>query len=118
MSGEASAPDADARLAVYGSLAPGERNAWVLEGIAGDWVEGFVRGTWHASGWGAGMGYPGLEPSTDGDPIPVKVFTSPELPHHWDRLDEFEGDDYRRIVVPVELADGKHVAAQIYTVAG
>lgn len=116
MSDEVSASHGDTRLAVYGSLAPGERNAWVMDGIAGDWVEGSVQGTLHASGWGAGMGYPGFEPSADGERIPVKVFTSPELPDHWDRLDEFEGDDYRRIVIPVELVDGTRVVAQIYAV--
>jgi gamma-glutamylcyclotransferase (GGCT)/AIG2-like uncharacterized protein YtfP len=103
-------------LAVYGSLAPGEKNACVLDGIAGSWTEGFVRGTLHASGWGAGMGYPGFEPSADGDRIPVKVFTSSELPKHWHRLDEFEGADYRRIVVPVELTGGTLVVAQIYRI--
>ena len=109
--------DAETRLAVYGSLAPGERNAWVLRGIAGEWTDGVVRGTLHRSGWGAGMGYPGFEPSPDGQAIPVKVLTSPELPRHWRRIDEFEGADYHRMPVTVELTDGTRVLAQIYRIA-
>ncbi len=32
----------------------------------------------------------------------VKMLVSPELPEHWKRLDEFEGAEYVRILVPVE----------------
>lgn len=107
----------ETRLAVYGSLAPGEANHRVLEPLSGRWLDGGrVRGVLHERGWGAGRGYPGLEPDPAGDPVPVKVFVSPELPDHWDRIDAFEGTDYRRVVVPVEGLPGGARRCNIYVV--
>jgi hypothetical protein len=31
----------------------------------------------------------------------VQVFESEELPSHWRKIDEFEGPDYRRVLVDV-----------------
>lgn len=107
------------RLAVYGSLAPGEVNAWVLEPLEGAWLSGgFVRGRLRREGWGAGHGFPGLEWDPDGEPVPVDVFVSRALPDHWDRLDAFEGKDYRRAVVPVEGLPGGPLSCQVYVIAG
>ncbi len=107
----------ETRLAVYGSLAPGEANAWVLEPVDGEWLEGGrVRGRLHDRGWGAGKGYPGLEWDPGGEPVAVKVFVSPDLPDHWARIDAFEGEDYRRIVVPVEGLPGGGRPCNIYVV--
>lgn len=106
------------RLAVYGSLAPGETNAWVLEPLEGTWLfGGFVRGRLHREGWGAGHGFPGLELDPDGERVPVDVFVSRELPDHWGRLDAFEGQDYRRIVVPVEGLRGVPLSCHVYVIA-
>ena len=69
------------------------------------------------SGWGAAHGFPGLEWDPAGDPVPVRVFASPELPAHWERLDAFEGPDYRRIVVPVEGLPGGPRRCNIYVIA-
>lgn len=90
------------RLAVYGSLAPGEANHDILDGIEGDWVDGSVRGERFEEGWGAGLGYPGFRWDPEAESIPVQVFSSPELPEHWERIDRFEGPSYRRILVPVQ----------------
>lgn len=91
------------RLAVYGSLAPGEVNAGVLAPLSGTWRRGSVRGTLRRRGWGAAHGFPGLEWDPEGEPVSVRLFVSPELPGHWPRLDAFEGDDYLRSLVPVRL---------------
>ena len=119
--GEIDAPRGEGpehRLAVYGSLAPGEVNAWVLEPLEGAWFSGgFVRGRLHREGWGADHGFPGLELDSDGEPVPVDVFVSRELPDHWNRLDAFEGEDYRRTVVPVEGLPGAPLSCHIYVVA-
>jgi hypothetical protein len=48
--------------------------------------------------------------------LPVKLFESPDPPAHWRRLDAFEGDAYRRVVVPVSVGDGD-LPANIYVVA-
>lgn len=102
------------RLAVYGSLAPGEVNAGVLDGLAGDWIEGTVTGELLDHGWGTGLGFPALRYDPDGPPVAVKVFVSHDLPNHWWRLDAFEGPGYERIVVPVALASGETMMTQLY----
>jgi gamma-glutamylcyclotransferase (GGCT)/AIG2-like uncharacterized protein YtfP len=106
------------RLAVYGSLAPGEPNHHVIEAIRGAWTIGFVRGQREESGWGSGLGYPAITWKPDGDPVPVKLLTSPDLPLHWRRLDSFEGAEYVRILVPVEdEAGGLLAVSNIYASA-
>ncbi|MGE0132956.1 MAG: gamma-glutamylcyclotransferase [Blastocatellales bacterium] len=45
------------------------------------------------------------------------VFTSADLSAHWRRLDELEGDDYVRVLVPTRLASGASVDAYIYAFA-
>lgn len=109
-------PGAEHRLAVYGSLAPGEVNAHVLDGLTGDWSTGTVRGDLLPVGWGAAHGFPALRWRRDGPVVPVRLFESLDLPAHWARLDGFEGDDYRRIVVPVTTGSGD-VPANIYVAA-
>ena len=103
------------RLAVYGSLAPDQPNHSVIENIRGAWVDGFVHGRLKRTGWGSGIGYPPISWDPEGDRVPVKMLVSPELPEHWKRLDEFEGADYARILVPVEDGGGTLIAvANIY----
>jgi gamma-glutamylcyclotransferase (GGCT)/AIG2-like uncharacterized protein YtfP len=92
---------AGCRMAVYGSLAPGESNHHVLAAIRGVWRAGWVEGRLHPPGRGSTGRYPGLIWRPGGDRIPVQVLESPDLPAHWARLDAFEGAHYRRIVVPV-----------------
>ena len=43
------------RLATYGTLAPGRVNHHQLDGLEGQWLQGHVRGTLVASGWGADL---------------------------------------------------------------
>ncbi|WP_293903841.1 gamma-glutamylcyclotransferase family protein [Phenylobacterium sp.] len=97
---------ADRRLAVYGSLAPGQSNHHQLAGLRGDWSTGTVRGWRVESGWGAAQGYPGLRPDPAGPAVAVQVFSSDDLAAHWARLDAFEGAEYERLVVPVEAPGG------------
>ena len=104
------------RLATYGTLAPGRANAHQLESLQGDWSQGNVRGYLKAEGWAAQMGYPGLILDPAGDKIEVHVFQSPDLPHHWARLDAFEGAGYARVAVSVETPSGC-VPAYIYALA-
>jgi gamma-glutamylcyclotransferase (GGCT)/AIG2-like uncharacterized protein YtfP len=98
------------RLASYGSLRPGESNFKVVEEICGSWAPGVVRGT-IAVELGYFVYYWEQEsPNT----VPVLVLNSIELDAHWPRIDEFEGDNYRRVLVPVELDDGRIQVCNIY----
>lgn len=101
------------RLATYGSLAPGRPNHHQLHGLEGRWFAGHVNGMLVHAGWGAGLGYPALVLAPDGSDISVDVFESVDLPAHWERLDDFEGPGYRRVVTLVRTSTG-YVDASIY----
>jgi len=106
---------AHCRLAVYGSLAPGRSNHDQLQDLRGDWHSGCtVRGELVDRGWGAGLGYPALRWSMSGPAVRIELFASDELPSHWQRLDEFEGADYLRIVVPVYAGTSVVTVANLY----
>jgi gamma-glutamylcyclotransferase (GGCT)/AIG2-like uncharacterized protein YtfP len=108
---------ADTRLAVYGTLAPGQPNHGQLAGLRGHWRAGSVRGKLTPAGWAAAAGYPGLVLDPAGPDVRVQLFESPELPAHWARLDEFEGREYRRVATRVRTAEGDEVDAWIYVLA-
>ena len=91
-------------LAVYGTLAPGETNHWVLRSIKGVWSEGTVRGYAFEITWGPVEGYPGFTADADGHEVPVQVLESDELHRHWHTIDDFEGDGYERQILPVTLS--------------
>ncbi len=103
-------------LFVYGTLAPGEENAHIMDGMKGEWRKAYVRGTYHNKGWGTDKGHPGLIPDENGDVIDGLVFISNDLPANWPRLDKFEGTDYKRIPIKATMQDGKTLDAQIYSV--
>jgi gamma-glutamylcyclotransferase (GGCT)/AIG2-like uncharacterized protein YtfP len=48
------------RLFVYGTLRPGHSNAYILENIGGEWLPGYVTGTFYERGWGAAADFPGI----------------------------------------------------------
>jgi len=103
------------RLAVYGSLAPGRANHHQLQDLRGEWRSGcIVRGDLAGRGWGAALGYPALRWSPSGPAVPVELFVSADLPRHWARVDEFEGTDYLRILVPVLSVTGVIAVANLY----
>jgi gamma-glutamylcyclotransferase (GGCT)/AIG2-like uncharacterized protein YtfP len=104
------------RLAVYGTLAPGKPNHHQLAGLTGTWRHGSVRGRLVEGGWGSAMGYPALIPDEKAAPVAVQLFESADLPAHWQRLDDFEGDGYRRVAVAVALPD-EVLQAFIYVLA-
>lgn len=104
------------RLAVYGTLAPGRSNHGQLSDLRGEWLAGTVRGRLIPEGWGAALGFPGLVLDPNGTEVAVQVFESAELVHHWERLDEFEGDGYRREMTRIETIKGS-IEAFIYVLA-
>lgn len=104
------------RLAVYGSLAPGESNHHVLADVSGEWFDTIVRGRLIDSGWGSDLGYPALRWDPNGDDVPAKLFVSAHLRKQWDRIDAFEGDHYRRDLVTVHHPGGETSVANAYVV--
>jgi gamma-glutamylcyclotransferase (GGCT)/AIG2-like uncharacterized protein YtfP len=104
------------RLATYGSLAPGQVNHHQLDGLRGVWRGGTVRGRLIDSGWGSAIGFPGLLLDDEAFEVPVSLFESPDLPKHWERLDQFEGDGYQRVVAKITV-DGEVLQAFIYVAA-
>lgn len=96
------------RLAVYGTLAPGETNHDQLSECTGTWRAGTVRGRRHE------REYPELVLDASGPEVAVQVLESPALAAAWARLDEFEGDGYRRVLVEVRFAGGDTTVANVY----
>lgn len=107
---------ADLRLATYGSLRPGEINHHELSPLKGRWLKGTVKGKLADEGWGATLGFPALILDPLGPAVNVELFESEDLPDYWSRLDEFEGSEYRRVVVQVDTREGL-LPAYIYVLA-
>ena len=103
----------DERLAVYGSLRPGERNAHILAPLAGHWSRGAVRGKLRPILSGYARGYTGLVLAADGDEVPVDLLSSRGLPAFWAELDAFEGPEFIRTIAEVRVA-GTTIAASLY----
>ncbi|WP_058959282.1 gamma-glutamylcyclotransferase family protein [Type-E symbiont of Plautia stali] len=101
-------------LFVYGTLGPGRPNAHIMENIGGSWQQGYVLGNLHEAGWGAAMGFPGIELTAEGTQVNGFVFSSDNLSAHWSMLDEFEGEGYQRVPVEVMLQDGSTLISEIY----
>lgn len=106
----------DTRLAVYGTLAPGKSNHEQLAALQGTWRHGTVVGRLLQKGWAVEHGYPALVLEQNGAKIAVQIFESLQLPAHWERLDEFEGREYKRVETEVETENGP-VSAWIYVSA-
>jgi gamma-glutamylcyclotransferase (GGCT)/AIG2-like uncharacterized protein YtfP len=103
-------------LIVYGSLAPGKPNHPVVEHLRGNWLRGIVRGKLENAGWGVGIGYPAFRPARleEEEQIEASILISDDLVDFWPNLDEFEGDEYKRILVPFELESGEAGIGNIY----
>ena len=102
------------RLFVYGTLAPGEVNEDVLAALDGSWVPARVFGTLHAEGWGHTHGFPALQLDPAAAAVAGQIFYSEDLARHWARLDEFEGEAYRRVVTHAELINGDRCETCVY----
>ena len=101
------------RLFVYGTLAPGEANHHWMEPLAGSWEVATAPGRVEQQTTGVHTGLPCFIPS-EVDTVSGMIFTSEELWKIWDKLDEFEGVDYGRQLIPVVTASGAKVDAFVY----
>ncbi len=103
------------KLAVYGSLAPGQPNHQIVASIQGIWEGELVaHGEFLQQGWGAELGYPALRLSATGVEAPVQLLVSEQLPQHWPWLDKFEGPDYQRALAPIYRAGSLVTVANLY----
>ena len=108
-------------LAVYGTLAPGQPNHHIVEPLGGEWSDGVIEGDLFPAGWAAELGYLAFRPRPGGAPVAVQVLTAPALATAWPMLDDFEGPEYQRILVPVFRAAGErrlYTVANLYAAAG
>ena len=105
-------------LAVYGTLGPGGPNHHVLADIPGRWMKDVVNGHLSQDGWGAAQGFLGITLDPNGPEVPVDVLIAADMGPHWDMLDAFEGDGYRRVPVTVDTADGPILAAIYEVITG
>lgn len=97
------------RLLVYGTLAPGQVNEKILSGIPGIWTEGFVKGMVETRN-----GLPEFKWRTNSDEIKIKVFNSDVLVQHIEKINKFEGSNYRRILIPVRVSPSLFSVGFIY----
>lgn len=104
------------RLATYGTLGPGKPNHHHLSMIDGNWSTGSVRGFLHDAGWGADLGFPAIVLDPTGPEVFVDVLESEQLSEHLERLVDFEGPGYARVLTEVTTSSGK-VEAFIYVLA-
>lgn len=96
-------------LAAYGSLAPGGAHHSELDRVGGEWIAGVVRGE-IVDGT-----LPRLAPTPAANEVPVQLLRHAEgLPERWQRLDELEGNAYRRVLVATDAEDGAVAVANLY----
>jgi hypothetical protein len=95
-------------LIVYGSLAPGGANAFMLAGLVGEWYPCRIHGQ-----MGAFRGFKSFRYDPKGPEHPAWLLVSADLPRVIADLDDFEGEEYERIVIPAKV-NGRWVKAQVY----
>jgi gamma-glutamylcyclotransferase (GGCT)/AIG2-like uncharacterized protein YtfP len=96
------------RLVAYGTLQPGGPNSQLLDACEGKWVSCTVNGA-----LGEVNGLPAFRYSPSGPAVNAQLLTSSRLGQHWQSLDRFEGKDYVRQLVPVQL-NNTCVVANVY----
>jgi gamma-glutamylcyclotransferase (GGCT)/AIG2-like uncharacterized protein YtfP len=105
---ERAASNPEESLIVYGSLAPGEANHFLLAGLEGEWYRCRIRGQ-----MGNYRGFKSFRYDPRGPEHPAWLLSSPDISRVLPELDDFEGDEYERIIIPARVGD-RWVMAQIY----
>ncbi len=65
-------------------------------------------------GWGADLGYSGIVLDDSANQVQGFIFSSEHLGSNWKLLDDFEGEEYKRVSVQVTLNSGERVESFIY----
>jgi hypothetical protein len=100
--------DIETRLIVYGSLAPGGPNAFLLSGLEGEWQRCHIHGH-----MGRYRGFKSFRADPEGPEHQAWLFSSAELPRVILDLDDFEGEEYQRSIIPARVND-RWLMAQVY----
>ena len=103
-------------LFIYGTLVPKRQNEHILKNIGGTFQKAFMYGDLVQEGWGASMGCPALKINENGIKIDGYIFSSENLDKNWVFLDNFEGDEYLRVLTKVTLGNGNFIDAYVYTI--
>jgi len=96
------------KLVAYGSLRPGCANEMIVKNLDGDWQDCSLRGTIRQQG---SLRFFRWDPRAG--PIEAMLFTAPTLVDNWQRIDRFEGNRYKRHLVPAEL-NGMWLVANVF----
>ena len=103
-------------LFVYGTLQKGKQHSNILEKIDGSWKKAFVKGYLINISSGTDYGYPAIKLDEDGLKIYGLIFHSKDLEKKLVEIDEFEGENYKRIVSKINLENGSKVDAYLYEI--
>ncbi|WP_420349019.1 gamma-glutamylcyclotransferase [Pelagibius sp.] len=103
------------KLAIYGTLAPGEANHHQIAGLGGRWTEATLQGVLDRVGQGEHQGLPALRLDPKGQAVSARLLESPRLPGAWDRLDAFESREMQRLLAPVQHNGRLLAVANVYT---
>jgi gamma-glutamylcyclotransferase (GGCT)/AIG2-like uncharacterized protein YtfP len=95
-------------LIVYGTLIPGGIYHYLLADLPGTWEECVIKGR-----MGEYWGFKAFQYDEKGPEHPAWLLTSPALPERFPELDAFEGEPYRRAVIPAQVGR-RRVWANVY----
>ncbi|MFK7946548.1 MAG: gamma-glutamylcyclotransferase [Saprospiraceae bacterium] len=78
--------------------------------------KGIVKGKLYKIGWGANLGYYGFKhvPIEEQEEIPAHILFSNQLTKNWQMLDDFEGEEYQRVLIDFELENGEFGIGYFY----
>jgi hypothetical protein len=96
------------KLIVYGTLVPGGMYHYLVADLPGTWEQCVIRGH-----MGEYWGFKSFQYDEHGPEHPAWLLTSEALPEMFPELDAFEGEPYRRVVIPVRVGI-RRVRANVY----
>ena len=103
-------------LFVYGTLQKGKQHQSILGKIKGKWKKGYVNGKLYNICSGPDYGYPGLKLDPKGFKIYGMIFQSKNLENYIEKIDEFEGNNYKRVISKVFLKNGSKINSYLYEI--
>jgi gamma-glutamylcyclotransferase (GGCT)/AIG2-like uncharacterized protein YtfP len=98
-------------LFCYGTLKPGEEAHSLFKSIKGSWMDAYVYGDFVKD---MNIDYPMIQLNENGDKILGQLFYSDELMKIIKSLDDYEGEEYQRVVTNVYLNDSTLKQAFVY----